>query len=131
MGSVMSPIKRANYPPEWEEFSREIRFTRADSRCECVGECGALHPSVDGERCPKKHLGIYFDVVCILTVAHLNARGGPCQCEPRCANPEHVKAMCQGCHLRYDHERHQLNASRTRDKKRGQLRLPLEGDGRS
>jgi hypothetical protein len=126
----LSPMNRANYPADWEGFSKGIRFTRAGGRCECVGECGVPHGVVNGERCPKKHLAIYADVACILTVAHLNARGGPCRCEPRCAKPEHVKAMCQGCHLRYDHERHQLNASNTRDKKRGQLRLPLDQTGK-
>ena len=67
---------------------------------------------------------------CVLTVAHLNAKGGPCACEPRCADPAHVKAMCQGCHLIYDLERHQIHASENRDKKRGQLRLPLEGEAK-
>lgn len=123
-------MKRANYPADWEAFSKTVRFERAASRCECVGECGVHHGAVNNDRCPKVHLKVYGDVACILTVAHLNAKGGFCSCEPRCAILEHVKAMCQGCHLRYDHERHQLNASDTRDRKRGQLRLPLKGDAK-
>jgi len=115
-------MKRADYPDNWKAFSADIRFERAGGRCECKGECGKDH---EADRCPKRHLKVYDDVACILTVAHLNAKGGPCSCEPRCAKEEHVKAMCQGCHLRYDHVRHQLNASDTRDRKRGQLRLPL------
>jgi hypothetical protein len=42
----------------------------------------------------------------VLTVAHLNAAGGPCSCAPLCSNADHVKAMCQRCHLRYDADRH-------------------------
>lgn len=130
------PMNRANYPANWKEFSKEIRFGRAGGRCECAGECGRTH---DGGRCEKETGKLYpsgqpvetelGDVetksVCILTVAHLNAKGGCCTCEPRCANHDHVRAMCQGCHLRYDGPRHQLNASDTRDRKSGQLRLPL------
>lgn len=42
----------------------------------------------------------------MLTVAHLNATGGVCDCDPLCIVPSHVKAMCQRCHLRYDMPRH-------------------------
>lgn len=122
------PMIRSRYPANWEQFSREIRFGRAGGRCECTGECG-LHRTTPGpRRCvevdgSKAH---WANGKVILTVAHLNAAGGPCQCDPHCADPEHVKAMCQRCHLRYDGPRHQDNASKNRDKKRGQLRLPLQ-----
>lgn len=123
----MSPMIRARYPDNWEDFSRKIRFGRAGSRCECTGECG-LHRTTPGpRRCSEVHetKAKWANGIVLLTVAHLNADGGPCQCDPFCANPDHVKAMCQRCHIRYDHPRHMENASKTRDKKRGQLRLPL------
>jgi hypothetical protein len=59
----------------------------------------------------------------VLTTAHLNAKGGPCACDPLCCNLAHLRAMCQRCHLRYDHPRHMSNARRTRERKSGQARL--------
>ena len=35
-------MDRAAYPKDWDEFSRRIRFERAEGRCECLGDCG-LH----------------------------------------------------------------------------------------
>lgn len=117
------PMDRAKYPADWEEFSRKIRFERAGSQCECAGECG-LHDGRDlffpeAKRCEERHgyQGKWQDGTIILTVAHLNRKDGPCQCEPRCAKPEHVKAMCSRCHLRYDIDRHVANAAETRAKK--------------
>lgn len=59
----------------------------------------------------------------VLTVAHLNADGDVCSCDPRCSNPAHLKAMCARCHLRYDHDRHVRNARRTRFKRRAHREL--------
>jgi hypothetical protein len=50
----------------------------------------------------------------VLTTAHLNAAGGPCACDPHCGNLDHLKHMCQRCHLRYDGPRHVKNARRNR-----------------
>lgn len=108
------------YPADWREFSRRIRYERAKGRCECTGECG-LHNGQDlvdpyNGRCreldgqPAK----FATGTVMLTVAHLNRKDGPCQCDPHCAIEDHVKAMCQRCHLRYDGERHQANAAETR-----------------
>ena len=100
---------------EWEEFSRRIRFERAKGQCECEGECG-LHDGKDlffpkAHRCEERH-GMnakYALGVIVLTVAHLNRVGGICACSPPCAKEDHVKAMCQRCHLRYDVELHLAN----------------------
>ena len=95
----MSPIRPENrhrYGTDWPEFSRTIRFDRAGGRCECEGECG--RGTHDG-RCTNEHekpaYGTGSKVV--LTVAHL------CH-TPECR--EHVRAMCQGCHLHYDRDHH-------------------------
>ena len=90
------PENRDRYGLDWREFSKSIRFGRADGQCECEGECGrGTHEG----RCPNRHFmpayGTRSRVV--LTVAHL------CH-TPECR--EHVKAMCQGCHLHYDREHH-------------------------
>jgi len=110
------PFDRGNYPDDWEAFSKTIRFERAAGQCECAGECGLHRTSPGPRRCVERHgkpaKWARGDVV--LTVAHLNHEGGPCDCDPRCADPEHVKAMCQRCHLRLDHPRHVRNAKRTR-----------------
>ena len=125
------PENRHRYGPDWAEFSRTIRFQRAQSRCECAGECGRgtahLGPDpIDREdkpptRCinhhgePAHHTGS----IVVLTVAHL------CH-TPECR--EHCKAMCQGCHLHYDRQHHAETRARTRRAElieSGQGELPL------
>lgn len=116
------PFDRKKYPVSWEEFSTEIRFKRAGGQCECSGECG-LHDGRDlfftqAKRCEERHgfPAKWATGQIVLTVAHLNRADGPCKCDPRCAVAEHVKAMCQRCHLRYDIERHVANRkARTED----------------
>lgn len=108
-------MNMADYPADWPAFSKRIRFERAKGQCECEGECGLhngtdlFHPAatrcieMNGQRAKfaRGHI--------VLTVAHLNAKGGPCQCLPLCAIDDHVKAMCNRCHLRYDSDRHVEN----------------------
>ena len=109
-------FNRSNYPVDWPEISRRIRFVRAGGRCECSGECG-LHSDHPGpRRCTERdgQPAQWAKGKVMLTVAHLNSRGGPCQCEPRCGREDHLKAMCQRCHIRYDIERHVRNARATR-----------------
>lgn len=95
------PENRARYGDDWPEFSARIRFTRANGRCECVGECG-MPGHVDAEgRCENRHgdLSVYTGSKVILTVAHLNH-------VPEERGEDQVKAMCQGCHLWYDRDHH-------------------------
>ena len=96
----------AQYPEGWHEFSQKIRFERAGGRCECEGECGLHQTNPGPRRCTEEHGRI------VLTVAHL------CQCDPLCAIAEHVKAMCQRCHLRVDVELHIKHAASTRMRKK-------------
>ena len=132
----MSPISKeqaARYPTGWKGISDSIRFGRAEGRCECAGECG-LHKTNPGpRRCAERHgqPATWAKGKVILTVAHLNGPGGPCVCDPPCARADHLKAICQRCHLRYDHQLHQANAKRTRARKKreahakaGQQELP-------
>lgn len=129
----IKPENRKLYPKNWKAIRAEV-MERAGSRCECVGECGVTHPLTDNipNRCPQSHglqfvkqvvdsdefgeVKIYGTIV--LTIAHLNHN-------PKDSRRANLKAMCQKCHLRYDKELHQRNASDTRDRRRGQLRLPL------
>lgn len=107
---------RPGYPEGWKAFSRSIRIDRAGGRCECEGECG-LHRTHPGpRRCIERHgePATWARGIVILTTAHLNGPDGPCRCEPLCADPAHVKAMCNRCHLRYDVPRHVKRALDTR-----------------
>lgn len=122
------PMKRADYPKDWGNFSNKIRFERADGRCECDGECGLHGPSMfhpGPRRCTERHgeAARWAKGKIVLTVAHLNGPGGPCSCVPHCAIESHVKAMCQRCHLKYDVERHVRHRTEKRDKKRIEKRI--------
>jgi hypothetical protein len=100
------PENRSRYPADWKHISAYIRFVRADSRCECEGECGrGTHEG----RCPNVHgLRAYgTGSLVVLTVAHLDHT-------PENVADDNLKAMCQGCHLHYDKAHHAQTARRTR-----------------
>jgi hypothetical protein len=74
-----------------------------------------LHKDHPGpRRCIEKHghLAKYARGKVVLTTAHL------CQCDPLCGDPEHLKAMCNRCHLRIDVKLHVKHA---RDKRRARV----------
>jgi len=104
------PMHAANYPPNWRDVSAAIR-ARANSRCECAGECGLHH----GRRCQEQNgqPARWAKGKVVLTVAHLNHLPHDCR-------PLNLKAMCQRCHLRYDRDHHAQTASHTRAERRGQ-----------
>jgi hypothetical protein len=113
------PIDLTNYPPSWGPFSYSIRYLRANGRCECTGECGLHRPNPNPRRCIEHHhhpARFARGTIC-LTTAHL------CHCDPPCAIPAHVKAMCQRCHLRLDRQIHALHARATWRKKRQSTRI--------
>ena len=89
---------------------------RSGNQCECAGECG-LHPD---HRCEEKngHFAIWAKGRIVLTVAHLNHTPEDCR-------DENLKAMCQRCHLRYDHDHHQRNARETRRRNKRTAELDL------
>ena len=102
-------MRRADYPNNWGLLSRYVRSIRAQWRCECMGECG-LHRTHPGpRRCVEEDRvpAVYAQGMVVLTVAHL------CH-DPACSNLDHLRAMCNRCHLRYDVEHHKKNAARSR-----------------
>jgi hypothetical protein len=126
-----------DYPPDWREISRRIRFFRAKGRCEEPG-CGAKHGSIigrhaNGEPVREERSGriIELDEQClvdfrnetdeqrgtlrivkvILTTAHT------CNCSPKCGDESHLKALCQLHHLRLDAAEHRRNSAATRRRK--------------
>lgn len=116
------PINYKNYHPDFKNASEFVRFVRANGQCECEGECGR-HKT----RCRKRN-GEPLDKggVVVLTAAHLDYDGGVCTCKKdtgiKCADPSHLKAMCQGCHLIMDLPHHIANARETRTKKKDSQR---------
>lgn len=113
---------KSKYPANWKQFSRDLRENRAGLRCECTGECG-LHQTHPGpRRCTERHMqpATWARGKVVLTTAHL------CDCDPICAIPEHVKVMCNRCHLRIDvalHVRHAAATRMRRKEAKGQLRI--------
>ena len=111
------PIDYKNYPENWKEISNDIRFNRAGSACECLGECGShKDPWCGGFHGHNHHI---TGSKVVLTVAHLDH-------DTKNNDYSNLKAMCQRCHLNYDKDHHARNAAKTRRKKRiaaGQLVL--------
>ena len=103
LGLVFDPSR---YPANWIEIRRQI-LTRAGGRCECAGECGS-GCSLGAGRCGRRNGEPQGGYRVVLTTAHL-WRGpcSPCAAVGRkCGDPDHLKAMCQRCHLGYDREQH-------------------------
>jgi len=120
------PMNPKHYPKDWLSLRAAV-LTRAKSCCECTGECGSTH---EGERCAvpdhaliqRKKLDLASWVMAfagetklffrplkvILTTAHI------CQ-ESSCNDLEHLRALCQCCHLRMDARQH----VETRAKRKG------------
>jgi len=117
------PENVARYPADWPAISWTIRWIRALGRCECRGECGIVPESTLG-RCPMRNgwTNPVTGARIVLTVAHLDHT-------PENVHPANLRAMCQGCHLRYDREHHAQTARATRARRlvaAGVLPLPLE-----
>lgn len=89
----------------------------------------------DKRRCEERAgaQATWANGIVVLSTAHLNAPGGPCDCYPLCAETDHLKAMCSKCHLRYDAARHAWNRNRNAETRSGQVRLfpspPMPGKG--
>lgn len=119
------PIKdRSIYPDNWDQIREAILWRSTmweeegnpDSklpRCECEGECGLDHHG----RCPKIHHKTIGTTYVVLTIAHLDHDASLGNHED-----DNLKAMCQGCHLRFDSEPN-------RERRTGQPRLPLIAEG--
>ena len=121
------PSQRKLYPPrkEWLAIRAAI-LLRAGNECECIGECGDRHELAG--RCLAPHgrmISRAYDepaswvaaadaeqafgkwLRCILTIARLDH-------DPTNNDHGNLRALCQRCHLRYDHAEHMKNAHETR-----------------
>jgi hypothetical protein len=95
------PCDLTSYPANWQELRRQI-LARARLRCECTGQCGLHGGTRSPRRCVERHRApaSFAQGRITLALAHL------CSCEPLCANPAHILALCQRCHLRIDRFKH-------------------------
>jgi hypothetical protein len=111
------PENRGRYPKDWKAISNRIRFERAEGRCECTGECGAVEH--DG-RCDALHATRHpiTDSIVVLTVAHLN------HIPEDCAD-DNLKSMCQRCHNRYDMPMRRAGIARRKREALAMQELPL------
>lgn len=130
----IKPENRARYPKDWPAIRAAI-LARAGNCCE---KCKAPNRTRIARGAGKDE-GTYMldsaDVFCaetgqhlgqcrhsdyelarmvdvVLTIAHLDHTPENCA-------PENLRAWCQRCHLRYDHEHHRANAQATRRAKSG------------
>lgn len=98
------PINYREYPPDWKQTRARI-LERAGNRCEwCGAENGEPHPRTGS--------------TVVLTIAHLDHDH-----ENHAVTDDRLAALCQACHLGYDHSRHVEKARLRRDAERGQLQL--------
>ncbi len=126
--------ERKRYPAEWKKISDSIRFGRADSECECTGQCGSGHPA-NGDRCRAIHLtyvrrnrnnpamftidtaralsSLYWrdQKRVVLTVAHLDHM-------PENNDESNLLACCQRCHFMIDNEDNIQKRKQALEKKR-------------
>ena len=142
-------VEDGPYPADWQDIRIRVRM-RSGGRCECRGECG-LHDGMpsgqcladihdrcawartcecychgpkpgDSTRCEERDgmPAIWARGTVILTTAHL------CH-TPQCANVDHLRHMCNRCHLRYDRRLHARHAAQRRHRERvgdGQTEMP-------
>lgn len=118
----IKPENKARYPKDWPAI-RERIMRRARNRCE---ECGVQHHDIGyrddsgefrvivkaheregGAADYAGHATGWKVIMVVLTIAHLDH-------QPENCADENLRAWCQRCHLRYDHEHHQRNARETR-----------------
>lgn len=102
------PIKPENknrYPKNWKQISEDIRFNRAENKCEI---CGAINYSYINKHTRELCTRDENDAIrIILTVAHLDHN-------PENCDYSNLKAMCQKCHNNYDKEHRKSTRSKTK-----------------
>lgn len=106
----IKPENRARYPKDWKAISLAAR-ERANNRCEFCDVGNGEFVERPGERLVR----------IVLTVAHLDHR-------PENCDAANLRALCQRCHLRYDHEHHMANARATRRNRKAAADLFGETD---
>lgn len=122
------PMNRKLYPVNWKEIADRCKAEAGHKCQECGAEAGTW---VCFHRTDKKRfVGIdeeeelywngeeYEDkaVLIQLGVAHLDQ-------DPSNNDPDNLRVLCRGCHLRYDAPFHAVKARKTKSKKKHQAVL--------
>lgn len=136
------PCDYSKYPKDWKTIRAEV-LARACDKCEeCLAKNGdhvwrgtvdgvpvyqtadcSIHSGVDGSMVCENGLDVLMEdnpnnklTKIVLTISHtdhdVSNNGEP-------GNRPNLKALCQRCHLRHDHELHKANARETRKRKQG------------
>jgi len=128
----IKPENKTRYPDNWDAISKDIRFNRAQNRCEVCGvKNGLIIKRLQGNRYRTPSM-VEWDMIhsrirhansnmtesikhhgftkVVLTVAHLDH-------QPENCDYSNLKAMCQKCHNNYDKEHRKQ--TRNTDKYRG------------
>lgn len=128
------PVRRSDYPLNWPEISRRIRFERAQNKCEWCGVAngafgardkhGVWHDvdSIDhmNSDVGYSHFGEYPKIIrIVLTVAH-HPDPDPANC-----SDDNLQALCQACHNRLDAPMRAKHAAETRRRKKLALQPEL------
>jgi len=101
------PCNYKDYPSNWQEIRSEI-LARADNQCEWVCDPEKTYPyfircvEINGDK------AIWFKGKVVLTIAHLCF-------VTKCDDRNHLRAMCQLHHNRYDAKHRAANRKRKRE----------------
>lgn len=123
------PWDRSRYPDNWKEI-RGCILERARDRCEW---CGVQNHTItlSHRRDAQGALHVRSTYI-VLTIAHLDATlpdGTVVSKHDKShRHLEALAALCQACHLRYDHADHIQHAAETRRRRQidaGQQEMPL------
>ena len=100
----IKPENKSRYPANWKEIRRSV-LERAQNMCEFCGI--ENHSIVERWRNTRHGEMELVEVKVVLTIAHMDNI-------PEHCDMDNLKALCQRCHLRYDHQLHLENARKTR-----------------
>jgi hypothetical protein len=140
------PINRSNYPPDWEDISRQVK----EEAGWCCETCGAKHgetiyrekrtarwtPDIAVAEVTYRR---YYESIVQIGVAHLGIDkpdGSPgSKFDTMDCRRDNLRALCRRCHLHFDLPENIVQRRRTRLRKRrqraeahGQLRLWKDGN---
>lgn len=123
------PINYKHYPPNWKSEIRPAILARANNRCEFCGlenyaigyrdgrVWHEIEQSFAGDIQAEDAISEGFKIIkIVLTIAHLDH-------DVNNNDYSNLKALCQKCHLNYDHKNHMANSRATRNKKKGLTEL--------
>lgn len=92
------PMNRSLYPSDWKMIAHRVKEAANWTCQECGRQC--RRPGQDWADFAEMEAE-FKPMRWVLTVAHLNHRPSDC-------SSENLRALCSGCHLRYDNQHRTL-----------------------